>query len=141
MTILTGTQYTKQMARGLPLADSTSGSQNKFVIFKGTIPSNLTNWTEASNAADKLVEFNNFFFVQSGSRVLMSAAPNPSIKNATASGTASWYAWYPANNPTRYLFGDVSDVLGTGSLQLDSVTITSGNPVQFINWAIEYTTT
>ncbi len=139
MTILTNDNYTMQLAVGLNSADSTTGSENKLIIFKGTMPSNLTNWVEANNSGDKLVEFSGFTFSRSGSRVIIPSIPSP--VNATADGTAAWYSWGITTDVTRYFFGDVSIIGGTGSLELDSVVLISGNAVTITDFGIEFTTT
>lgn len=138
MTILTNNNYVRQLARGLNGIDSTTGSNNKFIIFKGTMPSNLTNWVEADNSSDKLAEFSGFVFGQSGARVIITSIPDP--VNATATGTAAWFAWYRSDSVIKYFFGDVTAIAGTGALHLDSVSLTSGNPVTFSNFGVEFTT-
>ncbi len=139
MTILTNDNYTRQMADGLNNSDSTTASDNKFLIFDGTMPTNLTDWVEADNSADKLAEFSGFSFTQSGSRVALSSIPG--AVNASATGTAVWYAWIRSDVLTRYFFGDVSGIGGTGSLHLDSVSLTSGAAVTINNFGVEFTTT
>lgn len=138
------------MAQGFPGAFSTTASNNKIEIYSGTMMSEADDWVVGGpgSPSNLLVTFSNFrplnapgvnatYDVQA---VIFSSTqkPNPNPVNATATGTAGWYAMYDSAAEDGVLLGEVSVTGGTGTLQLDSVSLTSGNPVTITHWGLRF---
>ena len=145
MAVLCNKEITKRMASGFGgSVDHTNGSNNVIAIFKGTMPTNTTNWVVADSSSDLLVSFTNLTLRQSSQgdqdRVVFDDFPTPASVNATATGTASWFAFYQTGVTSMYFFGDVSVAAGTGTLVIDDLSVTSGNPVTIENFGIQFTT-
>lgn len=142
MAILVNDNTTRQIARGISIVDGSTAT-NKFLIYQGSIPSNLTNWVEADSSSDLLVTFDDFSIANTSNtpRAILAAAPANSVVNAVKTGTAFWYAFVAGGVITRYFFGNVSLATGAGSLTIDSLSLTLGQPSTFVNWSIEATTT
>lgn len=141
MTVICNLGYRQRLANTAPVLDGTA-STNRFYIYKGTMPTNVSNWVIADNSSDLLAIFSNFTFVKSTAgnkdRIVCSTLPSPSTVNASATGTAAWYAFVNDSQTYKYFFGDVTTNAGTGSLHLDSVSLVSGNPVTIENFGIAF---
>lgn len=123
-------------------------------IMKGAVPTSLVGLdTIGARSADLLVSFTCPSSAPSGSLTQYFMAPNlgqpgsgdgtnPQIinsifKNAAASGTATWFRWLVLGMPNNssdptsvihQIIGTVSTNGGGGDLQMDSTTITAGQP-------------
>ncbi len=148
MTTIASRGYRSKIANTYPLLDNATLSLNKLIVFKGIMPVNLSNWVEADNSADKLVQFTNFNFIASTignkDRVIFNTFPSPDTVNAVGTGIAAWYAYVNNGVVSRYFFGDVTLNTGNGSLHIstggspDSLSIVSGNPIIIQNWSVQY---
>ncbi len=128
------------MIKGLTTLVHPTSTSNFIQIYKGTMPLDANDWT--SGGADLLVEFTQLKLTQAITQgdvqsMIFSQTPNPNPVNATATGTAAWYAMYnTAPGTPGPMLGDVSVFGGTATLQLDSVSITNGNPVTIKHFGV-----
>lgn len=115
---------------------SSTTANNYLRIYQGTPPTDADDYTVAGSSSDLLATFNDFTLTQSANNYAMltfNQAPNPSTVNASATGTAAWFAVNVSDDTTKTIIGDVTDETGNGSVRLDSVSLTSGNPVSIVN--------
>jgi hypothetical protein len=129
-------------------------SNARIDIMQGTAPSTLVGLEAlAARSSDLLMSFTCPSQSPSGSTIQYFMAPglgqpgngegtNPQLinsiyKNATASGTATWFRWLvmglPSYNvdPTsviHQIIGTITDNAGSGDLKMDSTTIVAGQP-------------
>ena len=150
MTIMMNKRFFWAMATAFTRWDSTA--QDNIKIYKGTMPADADSYDPASPTytVDELVTFTTWNLSTPTGSDNQDAAqgrceftpttgfPTPSTVNATGAGTAAWYAMYRADQLSRILLGDVTLSGGTGSLFLDSLGLTIGNPVTIINWGIHF---
>lgn len=141
MTILMNFGLYDEMIRALINVVHSIATNNYIEVYKGIMPADANDWTSAGSSADLLVTFNNFKLTQTITQgdvqaMIFSQTPNNPV-NATATGTAAWYAMFSDGVGNKGpILGDVTVFGGTGTLQLDSVAITSGNPVTIKHWGI-----
>lgn len=115
----------------------TSPNINYINIYKGVMPTgdvpkaNLTNYS-----SDLLCQFNNYYLARSTATIQMGANPSPVTVTATGTGTATWFAmWCSSASYYGTLIGDVSANGGTGAMFLNTINITSGSNVTFVNFS------
>ncbi len=149
MAIIQNTALYRGYATGVSLFTfSPSGNLIKIYQTLGNMPADADDYLEANHTADLLVTFGGWTFVVGATptnaddvnwgRVEFGTFPNPSVVNGTGTGVAAWYAMY--NAATEVILGEVStpggSPLGSGSLQIDNLSIVNGSPVQILDWAI-----
>ena len=124
-------------------------------VWTGVITSGVrrivsTGLAAIAHAADELVTFTNWGMGAPGGnspawgntfpswgRVSFNTTPAPA--NATATGTAAWYAMYDhPTAPVHWLIGTASLVSGGATLMLDDLSLTNGQPVTIINWGFSF---
>lgn len=136
MTLQVNNAFTSELVTDIINAIQSSGLH--LDIFSGTIPDVDVNYTfTATNySAQKLVGYTNTqFSLQNVSGVLRFNIMPPQI-NATASGTATWFALY---NGTSAVIGTITDQTdGTGVLLLQSTNIVSGSPVNVLELGVRF---
>ena len=146
------------MATGLSSSsfmNTSSGVDNYIEIYSGSMPADADDWFPgyggSPGAGSPLVQllatFNNFTIdtdnTRNVQRVVLTTnyTPRPSTVNATATGTAAWYAMYDSGQEAvgwGGLLGDVSLSGGNGSLHLDSLSLVAGQPVQLLHWGVTF---
>lgn len=113
-------------------------STSSIKIYQGTPPVNAAAYDSASSASDLLVEFlSEDISVSSQSSLLKSFinVSDPVLKQATGTGTASWFA---IDDGTNVITGTVSNQSGAGDMWVRDVNVVSGNDVEIISF--EFTT-
>lgn len=135
------------MARGLQQSISAAGDFN-IIFYSGTMPADVDTWTEAGYVGSQLGSMSDFTYQRTyveaaiGSAVAWLIMVNfnqiPAVFNATATGTAAWYACVSTSDTSQFYLGEVSDELGDGTLKVDDVAFVSGNPVTPISLAVEF---
>jgi hypothetical protein len=140
------------LARGMSAFLSTTIANNKIKIYKGTMPTDANDWNKDGYGSpadeDLLVTFSNFKIDAANTQnvandvqsviFVTAGKPSPNPVNATATGTAAWYAMYDDAAFDGVLIGEVSATGGTGTLRLDSVSLTSGNPVTITHFGLRF---
>jgi hypothetical protein len=115
------------------------------------MPDDANDWVVGGpgSPSDLLVTFGEFtivnanFFLAGGADIqstIFRVKPSPNPVNATATGTAAWYAMYDNTDTEDAFLGEVTGPGGTGTLRLDNVSLTSGNPVTVTHWGIKFGT-
>ncbi len=151
MAIIQSTGFHYAMARGFLAFDSTAAN-NRIKIYQnlGNMPADADNWSSAGSGADELATFADWTIDSvTGSTpadpvwgtvtfAVSTGLPNPSTVQATATGTAAWYAMYNTNDEGSVILGEVSLAGGTGTLVLDSLSLTSGSDTTIQTWAINF---
>ncbi len=153
--MIQNTGFYRGMAEGFVGFDS-SAANNFIKIYQNlaNMPADADNWSIVGNSADELVTFNNYLVTvistttitggkpdPNWGKVTFSTAgfPNPATINATASGTAAWYAMYDSTGSQQdIILGEVSLSGGNGTLQIDALTLTIGNPITILDWGFTF---
>jgi hypothetical protein len=129
------------------------GSANSIEIYSGTPPDDANSWVPGGGGSPValLATFDTFMITQNDqSNYAVSVeeavfktdrAPDPGTLNATATGTAAWYAMFQPSawSAEGVLIGSVSLSGGNGSLHLDSLDLVAGLPVQLLHWGLTFT--
>ena len=144
------------LARGMGGWLSTSAPVNKIEIYSGDMPADADDWFPGyggspgtgSPLVQLLATFSTFRIDDANDQIAgadvqsvifqPSAKPTPNPVNATATGTASWYAMYDSSRVDRVLIGEVSNGAGTGTLRLDSVSLTASSPVTITHFGVRF---
>ena len=148
MTIMMNKRFFWAMATAFTRWDASATDLIK--VYKGTIPADADSYDPASGTytVDELATFTNYNISPKGGATkddplwgsaaftVTTGFPSPDTVNASATGTAAWYAMYNTATLTRVLLGDVTLVAGTGSMYLDTLSLTSGNPVTIMDWGM-----
>jgi len=146
MGLLVNFAYSTAMAIGFSRITYSGTVYNTLNIYQGTIPTDVNAWTAASTSADLLASFTSFYMagiptipsVEDGGFVRLQVTPSTNPVNASASGTATWFALYTTNNWNGWVLGDVSLTTGTAMVRLDSLTLTVGNPVTLTYFGMSF---
>lgn len=117
------------------------GANPKLEIFKGEIPEVDGNFVfnSANYTADKLAQLNGFNLQILNRTIRFGTAP-PAPINATATGTASWFALSNSSSPTyagNAILGTITNQIdGTGVLILENVNLIQDVPFNTIEIGI-----
>lgn len=113
-----------------------AGTSALLRIYDGTIPTNADTAVGAQTLLAELTcNATAFAGAASGGVLTLNAITSDSSANAT--GTASWFRIVDSGATNTVMDGDVSTVAaGTGDLQLDSTSITSGQTVNVTSFTI-----
>jgi len=141
MTILMNFAACNAMADGLSNICYPTTNRNVLEIYKGTMPADPDTWT--SGGTDLLATFTSYRFYESDSLdpqgLFMYIPPTVNPVNATATGTAAWFAHYVNFGSFGWMLGDVSTTAGTAAVRLDSLSLTAGNPVTLTYFGFRFT--
>jgi len=145
MTLMVNFGFYDAMTEGLEGWMTTSNTQNYLEIYSGTMIDDPDDWVVGGvgSPTGLLVTFSNFRAIHGYSTDVQALyfqaglTPNPNPVNASATGTAAWYAMYTLSR-AEPLIGEVTVTGGTGTLQLDSLSLTSGNPVTITHWGLRF---
>jgi hypothetical protein len=133
---------------------SSTSANNRVEIYSGTIPEDADSWTPGGTGSptNLLATFADLdlnqnvqtnYIVSVNEAVFDTAkAPNPGTVNATANGTASWYALFDTaawSSSRGLLLGEISLSGGNGTLHLDDLTLVAGQPTQLLHWGLLFT--
>jgi len=143
------------MAQGLSSTNiiGTSSTQNYIEIYSGAMPADADDWFSGypGSPTQLLATFNDFRIEDDVSIDMQNVVfksdspPNPGTVNASATGTAAWYAMYDIGQVATWgaILGDVSvsgpaggSPPGGASMHLDSLNLVQGQPVQLLHWGI-----
>lgn len=142
MGYITNFEFDKLFVQGMGAGVDGTASNNRLIVYKGTLPADADAYSVATYTADELVTFSGTFTLVhnwSFDPPFVTFGVSPTVTNASATGTAAWYAIYNTSQPTRVLLGEVStSAVGTGTLFLDDVNIVSGNPVTAVSFGINF---
>lgn len=147
MAIIQNTGFYRGFSNGAASPLTYSAASNFIKIYQtlANMPADADNYLEANHTADLLATFNNWTLVIDAKpataddpnfgKLVFSTFPNPNTVNGTGTGTAAWYAMYRI----PYVFlGEVTLSAGTGTLQIDSLSIINGSPVQLLDWSVVF---
>lgn len=138
MAIITNQRYDQASAQGLA-ESGVNLSDLKLIIYQGTIPADVSTWTEAGSAADELAQTTNSFTLANGGTQVVTFGTVPPPFNASATGTAAWYVIVRDDDASEYFMGEVSTIAtGTGTLFVDSVSLTLGSPITISSLGIDF---
>jgi hypothetical protein len=145
------------MIRGLIQLSGFMGpaqADNRIEIYSGTMPSDANDWVQGGDGspANLLVTFSTFRIQQhlaplAAPEIDVQEAvfttdftPDPGTVNASATGTAAWYAMYDVGQVAGWgaLLGNISLSGGNGSMHLDSLSLVIGQPVQLLHWGVRF---
>ena len=117
--------------------DNTTTTNNFFYIYKGTMPA-YNSYTPAGSVSDLLATFTDLDLAQVASAVRMGKSPTLSTVAASATGTATWGAFYNSAAVNNYILGTVTDPTGDGVIHLDSVSLVSAVDVTFVDFGVDF---
>lgn len=117
----------------------TTTSNNYLHIYKGTMPSDVTTWTDTMYQSDLLLTYTNFAGGASGTTTRITSLPSVNPVVATGTGTATWGCLFNSvYKISSWLFAEVTNDAGNGHIQLETTNIVSGNSYLFLSFGIQF---